>query len=140
MGPCLQRGAGGILGLVGFLREHGGAVEYQLLTLGLRLEWLGTDRLSWRDLWVVVTQAPPGSAIHRAVEPEKAAWASGELDAWFLAAQVDLLAAGNWQRQGKNNARKPEPIQRPGEKKKGTVLGADPIPVSEFDAWWDAGA
>lgn len=140
MGPGVQYRTGGIFGLVGFLRDHGEAVEYHLLTLGLRLEWIGTDRLSWRDLWVVCSQAPPGSSIHRAVEPEKAAWASGEVMAWLMAAQIDLLAHGNWQRQGKRNARKPEPVPRPGEKSKGTVLGADPIPVSEFDAWWDSAA
>ncbi|MDI3330128.1 MAG: hypothetical protein QJR09_05245 [Micrococcus sp.] len=140
MGPRLQHRPGEIFGLVGFLRDHGEAVEYHLLTLGLKLEQLGTDALSWRDLWVIITRAPAGSAIHRSVDPEAAAWASGEINAWLFAAAVDLLAHGNWQRQGKRNARKPEPVPRPGEKSKGAVFGADPIPVSEFDAWWESAA
>lgn len=140
MGPRLQHRAGGIFGLVAFLREHGEAVEYHLLTLGLRLDELGSGRLSWRDLWVVCSQAPPGSAIHRSVDPERAAWASGESNAWLLALVADALADGNWQRQGKPNARKPDPVPRPGEKKKGAVFGSEPIKVSEFDEWWDSAA
>lgn len=138
MGARLQHQHGGIVGLVEFLSEHGEAVEYQLITLGLRLEWLATDRLSWRDLWVIVTQAQPGSPIHRAVDPERAAWASGETNAWLMALVADLLADGNWQRQGKKNARRPDPVPRPGEKKKGAVFGSEPIKVSEFDEWWES--
>lgn len=93
--------------------------------------------MSWRDLWVIVRQAPAGSAIARSVDPEKAAWAGGEVTAHLLAAAVDLLAGGNWQRAGKKNAAKPKPVPRPGEKAKGTVIGADPIPAADFDEWWD---
>ena len=38
--------------------------------MGLRLDWLGTPALSWRDLWVIVQQSPPGSAIQRAALPD----------------------------------------------------------------------
>ena len=105
--------------------------------MGRRLEDLGTDRLSWRDLYVVVHQSGPRSALARARDPEAAAWASGDATAWMLASLLDLTAQGNWQRQGKRNAPKPKPVKRPGGKVESTTYGADPIPVRDFDAWWD---
>lgn len=66
-----------------------------------------------------------------------AAWYSGVAVPDLLALVGDLLAVANWQRQGKKNARRPKPIQRPGQPKQGTTYGADPIPVSSFDEWWD---
>lgn len=107
-----------------------------MLALGLRLDDVGTDRLSWRDLYVVVHQSGPRSALARALDPEAAAWASGEATAYLLAGVVDLLAMGNWQRQGKKNSPKPKPVPRPGSKATGTTYGADPIPVSDFEDWW----
>jgi hypothetical protein len=38
--------------------------------LGLRLDWLGTVRLSWRDLWVIVQQSPRTSALFKARNPD----------------------------------------------------------------------
>lgn len=98
---------------------------------------MGTQRLSWRDLQVVVEQAPPGSAIHRAVDTEAARWASGEVVPYVLAHIADLLAAGNWQRAGRKNAPKPKPLPRPGLKTQNQSFGSEPIPISEFDAWWN---
>lgn len=52
--------------------------------------------------------------------------------------QVDQLAIANWQRAGRKNAPKPKPIERPWLKPKSTHLGKDPIPVQDFNDWWDA--
>ena len=56
----------------------------------------------------------------------------------LLAAAVDLLAAGNWQRAQKPHAPKPKPVHRPWEKPVGKQIGSAPIPMSEFDGWWNS--
>lgn len=136
MGQALEHRHGGIFGLVKFLREHGEAVEYHLITLGLRLEWVGTERLSWRDLWVIIQQSPPGSSIHAALDPEAARWARGEPVPYLLAHIGDTLANANWQRSGRSTAPKPKPLPRPGMKNDSTTFGAEPIPIADFDDWW----
>jgi hypothetical protein len=129
--------SGGIAGLALILADHGEAVEYDLLALGLRLDDLGTERLSWRDLFVVIHRAGPTSALMREVQPELSAWASGFVLADLLAHAVDLLAGGNWQRAGKKTAPKPKPIPRPGKKVEAQKYGSKPIPVKDFDDWWN---
>src|SRR5690242_14164709 len=54
-----------MIGLLDLLDEHGEAVEYDLIDAGLRLRWLGTEALSWRDLLVRVRLSPRGSALYR---------------------------------------------------------------------------
>lgn len=137
MAEGLGGDGGGIEGLLRLLDEYGEAVEYDLITLGLRLDDLGTERLNWRDLWVIVNNLPRTSALVRAVAGEDAEW--GLLE--HLAARVaDSLEVGNWQRQGKAHAPKPKPIPRPGAKSETKTFGKDPIPIKDFDAWWSGAA
>lgn len=137
MAEGLGGDGGGIEGLLRLLDEYGEAVEYDLITLGLRLDDLGTERLNWRDLWVIVNNLPRTSALVRAVAGEDAQW--GLLE--HLAARVaDSLEVGNWQRQQKPNAPKPKPIPRPGVKSEEKRFGSDPIPIKDFDAWWSGAA
>lgn len=51
---------------------------------------------------------------------------------------ADLIALSNWQRAGRKHAPKPQPIERPWLKAKSKALGKDPIPVADFNAWWDS--
>jgi hypothetical protein len=111
----LRDHCGGILGLLRLLTEHGEAIEYELLTIGKHIDDLGTRRLSWRDLLVVVKQAPPQGALHRALDPEGWGWT---VDSYLLAADVDYAAAAAWQRAGDKRKKRPDPILRPGQKKK----------------------
>lgn len=67
MGGGVRCRGGGIASLLGVLRDHGEAVEYDLLRCGLRLDWLGTPRLSWHDLSVLVRHAQRGTAIYAAL-------------------------------------------------------------------------
>jgi hypothetical protein len=106
---------GGIIGLVQLLNEHGEAIEYELLTIGKHISDLGTKRLSWRDLKVVVTQSPPRGALHRSIDPKGWGWSA---DTYLLAALTDLSAAGNWQRAGNKNKPRPTPVPRPNQVKK----------------------
>ncbi|AYN58243.1 tail assembly chaperone [Arthrobacter phage Kepler] len=128
---------GGICSLAVLLEDHGEAIEYDLLVMGRRLEDLGTPALSWRDLLVIVRQAGPSSALVRALQPELAAWASGQVLADLAATMVDLLAAANWQRQGKKSAPKPKRVKRPGQDTGEKKFGRAPIPVKDFDDWWN---
>lgn len=114
MAGVLRDHGGGIRGLLRFLREHGEAIEYELLTLGLHIDYLGTRKLTWRDLKVVVLGSPPGGALHRSIDPKGALW---QPDTYLLAGVVDFLAVQIWQ-QSKKGTRKPEPVWRPNVKPK----------------------
>ena len=134
MGRGIEYRVGGILGLCCLLDEHSEAIEYDLLTLGRRLDDLGTPDLSWRDLYVITRHLPATSALRRAAGNGEEPWTVTD---YLLALVVDALNGANWQRAGKKGAAKPVAIPRPGEAPKGERWGADPIPLSEFDSWWD---
>lgn len=127
---------GGILGLCRLLSEHGEAIEYDLITLGLRIESLGTPRLSWRDLWVIVRQAPRTSALARSIHGSRAAWSQ---DTYILADLFDAIQGGNWQRGGGKGSR-PKPFPRPkrDDDKTTTRYGSGALTIDEFDAWLKA--
>ncbi len=133
MAGGLEGHGGGIRSLLDLLDEYEEAVEYDLIALGLRLDDLGTERLTWRDLWVIVNNLPRSSALVRAVAGTDAEW--GLLE-HLTAVVADAVEVGNWQRQGKASAPKPKPIPRPGAKSDEKKFGSDPIPIKDFDAWW----
>lgn len=128
---------GGIASLCLLLEEHSEAIQYDLLVMGRRLEQLGTPALSWWDLLVIVKHSGPSSALARALQPDLAAWASGMVAADLLAVVADLLAAANWQRQGKKSAPKPKRIKRPGVNNDDKKYGRAPIPIKDFEDWWN---
>lgn len=127
---------GGILGLLRLVDAHREAIEYELLRAGLRLRDLGTEQFNWRDLFVLVRawQKQPHNALAEAVHKHPV-WTIGEQ---LLAILVDLTGHGNWQRLKKRFAPKPKRLPRPWEKQNTRQLGSDPIPISQFDDWWDA--
>jgi hypothetical protein len=121
---------GGISGLLELIDQHREAVEFDLIALGLRLDWLGTERLSWRDLLVVVNQSPRWSALSRAMNPEGSEWGLSE---HLLAAVFDSLERGNWQRAGRENAPRPKPFPRPGvTEDKQQTHGSTALPMDEM--------
>lgn len=80
----------------------------------MRFDWLGTRRLTWRDLYVIVKNLPDTSALRREVLGDLGAW---DVKAHLLAGIFDVLAVANWQRGADQNAKKPERLDRPGVKK-----------------------
>lgn len=97
---------GGILGLRQLLREYGEAIEYDVLCVGRDIDDLGSRRLSWRHLWVIVRQSPASSALNRA--------ASGMANGLSVtdAVLADIANTGRlslWQRGG-SKGRKPDLI------------------------------
>jgi hypothetical protein len=97
--------------------------------LGLRLDWIGTERLSWRDLWVIVRQSPRTSALFREMHPEVVEWGLAEQ---LIAAAFDALQIANWQRASGKRHERPRPIPRPGVEHEGKKFGGTPIPMDEM--------
>jgi hypothetical protein len=126
---------GGILGLCELIREYPEACHVELLQHGLRLTQIGTGRCTWIDVRAVFMTAGPRSVLTQARQGHH--WTP---ETYILADIFDTLAVANWQRSSskKNPQPKPKRYPRPGDKPEVQVIGKDPIPISEFDAWWDS--
>lgn len=132
---CRLRGhGGGIAGLCELIRQHKEAVEYHLITLGLRLAWLGTSALSWRDLLVIVKQCPRDSGLYHAVSGPDANWGLIE---HLLADVFDALQIANWQRIGDPQLPRPKPLPRPGVEppEDETHFGDASVDIDVMAAW-----
>lgn len=118
MARGLRGHCGGSASLRQLIAEHKEAIEYDLICLGLRLDWLGTKRLSWRDLLVIVRQSPRTSALKRATLGEQAEWGLSEQ---LAAASFDVLAWLKWAQteDGAKGRNHPEPLPRPGVEPRG---------------------
>lgn len=101
----------------------------------MTLDDLGSEAFTWYDLSAFVKhiQTDPRSALAKELHDD--AWS---IEAQLLATIADSLGIANWQRMGKKHAPKPKPIPRPWEKPKSTSLGSAPIPIAQFDDWWDS--
>jgi hypothetical protein len=130
----LQYDSGKILGLLNILRDHGEAVEYELLRVGKRLDDIGTEALSWHELWIVAINAPPKSPLHISIAGDAAFWS---IETYIFASILDALNNANWQRGGGKGMR-PTPVKRPQDKQKEQRFGSEPILITEFDEWWDS--
>lgn len=107
----MGREHGGILGLLDILSEYEEPLEADLLrfwNLDLPAD-LGTMRLTWRRLGILVNNLPHESATLRAMHGHAADWSVTD---YLLAGVIDVLQGGNWQRGG-GKGRKPKPIERP---------------------------
>ena len=83
-----------MIALVALVDEHPTEIEYEVLVrLGRRLADLGTDRLGWRELYVLLHHAPEDSPIMRA-RAECGHSPSEHLSLLLLHSQQ----VGNWQR------------------------------------------
>lgn len=125
---------------------HGGALEYDLVTLtGYTLDDIG-GALPWRALSHFIAGLGPGSRLYRAAHPEEAEmepWLDGSMAAALLADMYDLLNAFRWQfesSQTKRKTKRPRPYQRPwmGDEARGIKrIGSGAVPLAAFDEWWD---
>jgi hypothetical protein len=110
------------------------AIESDLIDKGLRLRWVGSDVLTWYELYAVLVNLGFGSALHRLQHGEDAKW--DNLDRMLLADIVDGLNVGNWQRSNPRSKRDyPKPIPRPGVVDQDTEkFGGKPVSLEEMDA------
>ncbi|MBF6254398.1 hypothetical protein IU414_06625 [Nocardia farcinica] len=106
---------------------------------GLRLNQLGTKRLTWFDLAAVIDNLLPTSAVSRALNPD---WMWG-LPEMLLADAVDSLRWLVWAKtedaQKKRN--KPKPVPRPGVKKPERI-GDAPLSIADMNEFlgWEVAA
>lgn len=100
--------------------------------------------LSCRALVAFVRNLPAGSALARETrDAELWAWSQPAMTNQLLAALVDELRMAEWawaRSNGARGARRPRPIPRPGVKDDSVRrIGSDPIPISEFEDFWNGG-
>ena len=146
MAGRFRHDGGGIAGLVRQIAEHGEAIEYDLITrAGMSLDDVPA-RLSWRALGVFVRHLDASSAYVREVAPDTAPWIGTDLLATMTADLIDALRILDWHfcqantPKGKPKPRKPKPYPRPWKTDDSTVkVGRDPIPIKDFDTWWNGG-
>lgn len=102
--------------------------------------------LSQRALLHFVRGLPDGSRTVAAMHPdlrERSDWAGSERVQMLLADVVDSLAGIQYTlmtafSKNPRSVPRPEPVPRPGVRGgERRTIGAGPIPVSEFDSWWD---
>lgn len=134
--------AGGIAELARLVREHGPAIDYDLMTLTrFTIADLG-GALSWGALRHFLLYLPRTSATSRELRPtsDEEMWANGNATAAILADIYDAISQlnNNVVARGTGRAaRQAKPYRRPWRKPVNErQLGRDPIPVSEFEAWW----
>lgn len=135
--------SGGIAGLRGLIDDHSEAVERDLIGLGLRLRWLGTERLTWRDLLVIVRTSGPGSEIFHAMHDDL----PRPYDVEFLALSMHRSSEYTqrwlqWAKteDGSKNKNAPEPERFPWEPKPEGLYAHESMTWEEADDWfgWSA--
>lgn len=123
-----------MIGLVLLLDEHGPAIEFDLIKLGLRLRHLGSDALSWRDLLVIVQHSGSKDALRASMHPDAAPW---DLSEHLLAVIADAVIAGNWMqsKDGQKNRNRPKPIPRPGVEPENKRFGGKAESIDTIRDW-----
>lgn len=103
--------------------------------MGVRLRWLGTERLTWGDLKVILAEAPRDSAFIRSAHPDEYQWGATELP--LLHSMEHTLRILAWQKteDGSKGRKPPKPIPAPWVKTEAEVrkLGSKPVPLNELD-------
>ena len=150
MGQGVARGrgadSGGIVGLANLVTEHGGALDYDLMTMTIyTIDDVG-GRLPVGSLAHFVRHLPPESATMRELYPdeqEKILWSKGYATAQLVAALIDELRSFEYmyaKRNSRGGVRKPVPFETPWTKptKRVQHFGSDPIRIADFDEWFDS--
>lgn len=117
--------------------EHREALEFVLITHGLRLDWLGDERLSWRDLFVIARQSPSSSALAQSIlGVEVTEWGLNEQ---LLAQLIDLTAWLVWSKttDGQKGTNRPKPTPRPGviPDADSSQFGSEPLSIEDMREW-----
>lgn len=95
--------------------------------------------MGWSQVAHFVQYLRPGSALYDELHPETAGWSHTDV---MLADVFDAVAALHHAFVAANSKKKPKrpkPYPRPWAKHKETKhYGKDPIPLSEFNSWWES--
>lgn len=136
--------AGGISSLCRLIDEHAGAIDYDLMTRTRFLLRDVPDILDWETLAHFVSHLDAGSALRGELKPDEAGWEGGLRSPMLLAELVDTVNMLRWElacmhaRKGSPRPKRPKRIPRPGVKDPDRKIGRQPIPRSQFRAWWDS--
>ena len=130
------------------VREHGGALDYDLMTMTCyTMDDVG-GRLPVGSLAHFVQNLPPESATMRSLHPddaERVAWMRGAATAQLVACLIDEVRGLQWMyasAHSRGSVRRPRQFRTPwddGEDTGVVRMGSNPIPISEFDKWFDGG-
>lgn len=126
--------------------EYGPALEYDLMT---RTRYQLADvggALPMTALLHFVQHLDQGSALWREMHEDEAKylpWLDGSLVAPMIADLYDVMAMNLWvsaNRGAKHRKRKPKPYPRPWSSSRGETrhIGKDPIPIADFEEWWES--
>lgn len=125
---------GGIVWALGVLEAHRGALQYDLMTrTPYTLADLGAS-LTWDALAAFLRHLPPESEVRAEIDPDgaAAAWWLARAPAAVMADLYDLTA-----NLGRRRGSRPVRYPRPWDRSRTETLGRDPVPMSDFDDWWD---
>lgn len=100
---------GGIVGLLDLIEEHGTALEYDLIALGLRLRYCPSEGFDWRDLKVVVSQADDKTKLWQSQNPKFAGWTVTDRLLAIIANGIRWLVWAKT-KDGSKNRNRPKPI------------------------------
>lgn len=123
--------------------EHGGALNYDMMTrLGARVDDV-PGLVSWKDLRDFVTNLPADSALFRDMHPEMAGWDTIAQVNTILADMYDsieglshMYASSHVKRTLPRPKRFPRPFSDDdGDEQR---MGSGAIPVCEFEDWWNS--
>lgn len=103
-------------------------------------------RVSWRALSSFAAHLDVESATVQELSPELATWNRADRVPAMLADLIDAVNGVRWVLECANTPKKrrrpkqPERYPRPGaDKKDAKRIGSEPIPIREFNAWWEGG-
>lgn len=121
-----------MIALVDLVDKHPTEVEYEVLVrTGRRLADLGTERLAWRDLFVLLRHAPDDSPVMRARSE------CGHTPAEHLASLLlHSQQVANWQRSGGKRMNYPKMIAcLEGETRQTEQIGSARMTLDETAEW-----
>lgn len=147
MGRGIRHRAGGIASLAEIIDGHGGALDYDLITRAHLTLSDFPDRVGWDALYHFVRYLPADSALVSEMKPDIAGWQNGTRMPIIVADLYDLVSMWRYEWEcsvtpkNRRKPKKPKPYPRPGADPHAGErhFGKDPIPVSDFDAWWKGG-
>lgn len=126
---------GGIISLVRIIEKHDRALEYDLMTRTGRTlsEYLSMGAAGKVALLSFINFLPPDSMLNRAMNPkdEFGEWNTQMKTNVILADLFDAFASAHT-KKGRKAPEYPRPKKKMG-------VGKDPIPISQFDVWWNKG-
>lgn len=119
------------------MAQHGGAVDYDLMTrTRYTLDDLGGE-LSERALLAFTRRLPAESETVAALSPD-GGWSRTDMLLARLCEGIELLiwVECNKGRKRSNMSPRPPRIPRPGVEPDRRRIGREPIPISDFDEWY----